>query len=121
MLASANTSPMRSITYLLISNDIIPEHQLGFGWRDAIAAMWSGDYDGTPRLIRMDLAAGTATDDTNAALIDLADRAHQEGETPKHLEAPLRAAGLDFPLERPAYRYRAPVTGPLRVGSVFLR
>lgn len=109
-----------STTYLLISGDFIPEHQLGFAWPDALAMLWSGDYAGTPRLIRMDLAAGTVTDETNAALIDLADRASCEGETPKHLEPLFRKAGLDFPTERAPRAYQRPTAGPVRVGSVFL-
>ena len=112
---------MLSPTYLLISDDVIRETQAGYGWRDAISAMWSGDYDGTPRLVWVDFENNRTLDCTNKALIELAAMAHDEGETPKHLEAPLRAAGLYFPMERPAYRYRAPVTGPLRVGSVFMR
>ncbi len=91
-------------TYLLLSDDIIPPTQLGFAWSDALAALWTGDYDGTPRLLAMDLAVGTVTDCTNAALIALADRADSEGETPRHLEALFDAAGLPYPTERLPWR-----------------
>lgn len=110
-----------SVTHIIISGDLITEHQIGFAWSDALNMLWSGDYDATPRLIRMDLTAGTVTDETNAALVDLADRAHKECETPKHLEPLFRKAGLDFPVERPV-RYRRPLPD-LGFGSasVFMR
>ena len=109
-----------STTYLLISDDLIPETQEHFAWSDALAMIWSGDFSGTPRLIRMDLDAGTVVDETNAALVDLADRAHREGETPKFLEPLFRKAGLDFPTERAPRRYQNPAAYPVRVGSVLL-
>ncbi len=87
-------------TYLLLSDDTIHESQLGFAWSDALALLWTGDYCGTPRLLTMDLRAGTVSDCTNAALIDLADRAEREGETPRHLEALFDAAGIAYPTER---------------------
>ena len=103
-----------STTYLIISEDTVAETQIGFAWSDALASLWSGDFSGTPRLIRMDLAAGTVVDETNASLIDLADRAHKEGETPKHLEPLFRKAGLAFPTERVSPHYRAMMRGGLR-------
>jgi len=48
----------------------------------------------------MDIAAGTVTDCTKAALIELADRAEINGETPRHLDALFDAAGLPYPTER---------------------
>jgi len=93
-------------TYLIVSDKIIRETELEFAWSDALAALWTGDYDGTPRLLAMDLAAGTVTDCTNAALIALADRAETEGETPRHLEALFDAAGIAYPTER---QFRRPV------------
>jgi hypothetical protein len=94
-------------TYLLMSDDIIQSTQLGHAWSDALALLWTGDYDGTPRLLAMDLQAGTVTDCTNAALMHLADRAEHEGETPRHLDPLLDAAGLAYPTER---QFRRPVS-----------
>jgi len=87
-------------TYILISDDLIPETQIGFAWPDALDLIWSGYYDGTPRLLAMDIAAGTVTDCTKAALIELADRAEINGETPRHLQPLFDAAGLPYPTER---------------------
>ncbi len=87
-------------TYLILSDDIIHETQIDHAWSDALASLWIGDYDGTPRLLAMDLRAGAVTDCTNAALIDLADRAEHEGETPRHLQPLFDAAGLAYPTER---------------------
>lgn len=99
-----------SVTYLLMSDATIHESEEGFAWSDALGLLWTGDYCGTPRLLAMDLAAGTVTDCTNAALIDLADRAETEGETPRHLEALLDAAELSYPTERP-HRRSVPCAG----------
>lgn len=98
------------LTYLLLSDDLIPPTQLSFAWSDALASLWNGDYCGTPRLLVMDLRAGTVTDCTNAALIELADRAEREGETPRHLMAPFDAAGLAYPTER-QFRRHEPCAG----------
>lgn len=97
-------------TYILISDDLIPETQIGFAWSDALDLIWSGHYDGTPRLLAMDIAAGTVADCTNAALIELADYAANEGETPRHLQPLFDEAGLDYPTER-QFRRPAPCAG----------
>ena len=81
-------------TYLLISEDIVHETQVGFAWADALALLWNGEFEGTPRLIAVDLDHGTAVDCTNAALIDLSDRAQRDGNVPAHLEPHFGRAGL---------------------------
>ncbi len=87
-------------TYLIVSDNLIRETQIPFAWADALAALWTGDYDGTPRLLAMNIEVGKIEDCTNAALTELADRAEHEGETPRHLEVLFDAAGLAYPTER---------------------
>ncbi len=99
-----------AVTYLLMSDATIHESEEGFAWSDSLNLLWNGDYCGTPRLLVMDLRAGTVTDCTNAALIELADRAEREGETPRHLMAPFDAAGLAYPTER-QFRRHEPCAG----------
>lgn len=74
-----------SVSWPATATRLVPETEVGFGWGDALQAIWEGQYEMPIVVLDLDVDAPSVVDLTESAARQLAQRTFAEGETPRHL------------------------------------
>lgn len=99
-------------TTLIVAQGTIVETQVGFGWNDAIEAIWSGEHVAPLQVLDLDTGGVTVSDRTKLAVEQIAERTFDEGHTPRWLLPLFDAHDVTcFDEERHAHMLRNPNQG----------